>query len=141
MPSVGSDDTLVFELRLPAVLAIVYGGGVAVAVYAALVLPVPWWGRAGLATIVAVYGLHAGLRWWRRMPARLVITGDGRCRGITRDGTHQRYGQIHGGVVRRSYVVVETSGGGRRHLMVTAGMLGAPQFRRLKSRLRVAVSP
>ncbi len=141
MPRDASADTLVFELGFPARLAVLLGAGAAAALAVTLALPLPWWGRGLAAVAVLTYAVAAGLRWWRGMPARLAITGDGRCRGIRRDGSVRRYGPVTGGIVRRGFVVVEAGSARRRHMLITAGMVAPDQFRRLRSRLRRVVAP
>lgn len=141
MPRDASADTLVFELGFPAGLAVLLAGGAVAALAVTLALPLPWWARGLAAGGVVVHAAIAGLRWWRGMPVRVTITGDGRCRGVRRDGTVRRYGSVTGGVVRRGFVVVETESARPRHLLITPGMVAPEQFRRLRSRLRRVAAP
>lgn len=138
MPYDASANTLVCDLRLPARLALVLSVGAAVALLVAVTLPLPTWARGLLALSAAGYALGCAWLWWRRTPARLVITGDGRCRVISRQGTNRRHGQIRGGTVRRSFVTIRTDAG---HILVTNGMLEPCLFRRLRARLRTVAAP
>ena len=138
MPSDASDNTLVCDLRLPPGLALSWMGAVVAALVAVIMLPLPGWIRAAVAGIAAAYAVASAWSWRWRTPARLVLTGDGRCRGMTRDGAHRGYGRVKGALVRRRFVSIRTE---ERFLLVTLGMVGASQFRRLRSRLRTAVSP
>lgn len=141
MPLDASDGTLVCKLDAPVRPALLFAGALVACLVAVIALPLSWPVRVALAVVAAGYLVISLFYWWRRLPARLVITGDGRCRGIEQDGTTLRYGNIRGGMVRQSWVVIETDGPERRRLLLTKGMLGRTQFRRLRVRLRTAVAP
>lgn len=136
-----SADTLVCELRFPATLGLLGILAVLGAAAAAASLPLPGWPRVLLTVLVGGYGGAALWRWRRRMPARLVITGDGRCRGLTSDGEVSLFGTIRDGVVWSAFVVIRATGRRRRHLFITRGMLAESDFRRLRVRLRTLVAP
>lgn len=136
-----SDDTLVFELRFPTAFAAMVAVSAVAGIAALSFLSLPTWLRATLSVLVALYAVGAFWRWWRRMPARLAITGDGRCRGVTAGGDMVRYGPVRDGVVWQSFVVITAGERCRRHLFITRGMVRAPGFGQLRARLRTAVSP
>lgn len=134
-----SADTLVFELRFPAGLGVLVGALALAGVLAVAVLPLPVWVRVLLSALVAGYAATAVWIWWRRMPARLAITGDGRCRGHADPDGVIRYGVIRDGLVRRRFVVVRAGRRRGRFLLVTRGMVSDSEFRRLRSRLRTVM--
>lgn len=136
-----SDDTLVCELRFPVALGLLGILAVLGAAAAVASLPLSGWLRVLLAILVLGYGGTSLWHWRRRLPARLVITGDGRCRGLTGDGEVVLYGKIRGGVVWPAFVAIQASGRRRRHLFITRGMLTEADFRRLRVRLRTLVAP
>lgn len=136
-----SADTLVCELRFPVALGLLGVLAVLGAVAAAASLPLPGWPRVLVTVLVGGYGGWALWHWWRRMPARLVVTGDGRCRGLTSDGEVVLYGTIRGGVAWPAFVVIQAAGRRRRHLFIIRGMLAEADFRRLRVRLRTLVAP
>lgn len=136
-----SADTLVCKLRFPVALGLLGVLAVLGAVAAVASLPLPGWPRVLLAVLVGGYGGMALWHWWGRLPARLVITGDGRCRGLTSDGEVALYGKIRGGVVWPLFVVIQATGRRRRHLFITRGMVAEADFRRLRVRLRTLAAP
>lgn len=138
MPFDASDNTLVCELRVTTGLALAWTAGGVVSLGMAFLLPLPGWVRASIAAMAAVYAAAGAWFWLRRMPARIVVTGDGRCRGVSRDGVNRQFGRVKGAVIRRRFVSVRTEA---RHLLITRGMVGGRQFRRLRARLRTAVVP
>lgn len=136
-----SADTLVCRLRFPVALGLLGILAVLGAAAAVAFLPLPGWSRVLLTVLVGGYGGAALWHWWRRMPARLVVTGDGRCRGLTGDGEVALYGNIRDGVVWPAFVVIHATGRRRHHLFITRGMLAESDFRRLRVRLRTRVAP
>jgi hypothetical protein len=136
-----SADTLVCELRFPVALGLLGVLAVSGAVAAAASLPLSGWWRVLLTVLVGGCGGTALWHWWHFMPARLVITGDGRCRGLTSDGEMALYGKIRGGVVWPAFVAIQAGGRRGRHLFITRGMLAEADFRRLRVRLRTLVAP
>lgn len=141
MPYDVSADTLVCELRFPVALGVLAAAAVLAAVAAVTALPLAAGPTVVLGILVAAYGLASLWRWWRSMPARLVITGDGRCRGLGEGGEVCRYGSIRDGVVWRFFVVIKAVGRRRRYLLITRGMVREAEFRRLRARLRTVTAP
>lgn len=141
MPYDASADTLVCELRFPAALALLAAGAVLAGVGSLAFLPLPAWLRVLLGILVTGYATAALWHWWRSMPARLVVTGDGRCRGLDAGGEVSRYGVIRDGVVWRSFVIIRAGDRRRSHLFITRGMVEPAEFRRLRARLRTVTAP
>lgn len=141
MPYDASADTLVCELRLPAVLVLLAAGAVLAAVAAVGYLPLSGWLRVLTGVLIAAYGITALRSWWRRMPARLTLTGDGRCRGVVADGEMVPLGTVRAALIWYPFVLMTLAGRRRRHLLITRGMIKEDEFRRLRVRLRTLVAP
>lgn len=140
MPYDASADTLVCELRLPAVLVLIAAAVVLAAVAAVGYLPLPGWLRVLMGVLAAAYGSAALRSWWQRMPVRLTLTGDGRCRGLLA-GEMVPLGTVRDALIWYPFVVMTVAGRGRRHLLITRGMVEEEEFRRLRARLRTLVAP
>lgn len=141
MPYDASADTLVCELRFPAAFGLMVAGAVLAVVAAVASLPFAVWLRFLLGCLMAGYAGIALWRWWRRMPARLAVTGDGRCRGLAAGGDVVRYGTVRDALVWRPFVVIAVSDRRGRHLFISRDMVAATEFRRLRARLRTVMSP
>ncbi len=141
MPYDSSADTLVCELRLPAVLVLLAAGAVLAAVAAVVYLPLPGWLRVLMGVLVAAYGSASLWSWWYRMPVRLALTGDGRCRGVVAGGELMPLGIVRDALIWYPFVLMTLTGRRKRHLLVTRGMVKEDEFRRLRARLRTLVAP